>query len=287
MLGTLHNDTYFVRMAASLGDKARLVEWLAEGPTIDVGAGDGGLVRAIRQHTGAPAYGIDASQAAVDRSSGDVRLGTSPGLRDVFPDVRVGNVVMSAVLHEIHSYNQPHGLGTAQAAIAEAADLLMPGGRLLVRDGVGPDDPDTPTRVRFHDPVRGAAFHQTWHRLSADLGSDRHSTRTRIAPGDGHLYGSAADIVAFLVVFVWGDGSVEREAREDYTCAGPLAVRAAQLAAWSGLDIRHAESYTQPGYVEHWEQLCAVEHQQRGSWVRRDWPATNAVWVLERPLGPR
>lgn len=284
MLGTLHNDTYFARMAASLGDKARLIEWLVPGTTIDVGAGDGGLVRAIGERAGYVAYGVDASEAAVARSDGSVRFGSSPGLRTAFPEVeQVENVVMSAVLHEIHSYAQPHGLAVSEEAVAEAAAWLSPGGRLLIRDGVGPDDPETELRVRFVDPSHGAAFHAAWHEISQQLGPERASARTRIEPEDGCLYGTARDITAFLVVFVWGEGSLAREAQEDYTCAGALGVRADQLTAWTGLQVIHTESYTQPGYIEHWEKLCSVEQLtgDEDGWVRRDWPATNAMWILE------
>lgn len=283
MLGTLHNDLYFQRMAASLGDKARLIDWLVKGPTLDVGAGDGALVAAMQQANGDRAYGLDASGESVARSNGLVRLGTSPGIGIAFPGMMFSNVVMSAVLHEIFSYNQPRGIRVSMMAVEEAAWKLKPQGRLLIRDGIGPDDPTTLCRITFRHPGQGARFHARWHELSRGLGLNRPSSMTWLGL-DGRLYGQARHITAFLFVYVWGEASIEREAQEDYTCAGPLHMRSSQLEAWTGLDLIHAESYQQPGYVENWTKLCSFEQQvpaHEGPWSARDWPMTNAIWILQ------
>ena len=285
LLGVLHNDTYFTRMASSVGDKIRLLDWLVPGPVLDVGAGNGALVAAARTY-GHDAIGVDASTKAVARSDGLVIHGHAPGLTTLFgTEPRFANIIFCSVLHEIDSYHAPDGEAAVAATIREASQLLLPGGRILVRDGVAPSDPDTPTRVRFHSPRDGARFHAAWHAQSANLGPNRASAHTHIGE-DGHLYGKAVHTTEFLLTYVWGWDSLAREAHEAYTVAGPLVVRGAELAAWANMNVTAALAYTQPGYVTHLDALCQYEHTPdptQPRWEPRPTPDTNAIWILSKP----
>lgn len=276
-VGTLHTDTYFERMRSSAGDKARLLEHLVPGNVLDVGAGDGTLV-ALARAAGHEAVGIDASPEAVARSHGTVVLGSAPGLAAVLgPRQRFDNVIACSVLHEIHSYAGQRSLITA---VAEMADLLKPGGRLVIRDGVGPVDNPRPTSLAAKDPAYEHDFLDRWHELSAVLGPDRASGQ--LHKNAAGIHGPAWATTAYLLVRVWGRASLPREAQEAYTCAGNLHTRLRQLARWTGLRPVHNESYTQPGHVPHFERIGAYSHQRGTAWRPRPWPATNAIWVLAK-----
>lgn len=275
-LGAHHTDLYFERMASAIDDKARLLDHLVPGPVLDVGAGDGALVRLARTR-GHQGLGIDAAQAAVDRSGGDVVLGTCPGLGEVVTG-HWSNVIACSVLHEVASYGGP---GAWIAALMEISSMLRAGGRLVVRDGLAPADGYARQRVVFADPGEGEAFFEDWRRLSEPLGPGRAAQHLRVQ--DGALVGPAWAVTAFLLVHAWGRESLEREAVEDYTCGDTLWEHGRRLAETTGMDLVHAESYAQPGYIEALGAKCRVEAEHEGSWSTAPWPDTNAVWVLEKP----
>ncbi len=296
-LGTLHHDTYFARMAAGLGDKARILDHLLPGSVLDLGAGDGRFVARLRD-AGWDAVGLDASASAVRRSGGLVRQGLIQDADALFAPGGFDNVVLPSVLHEVWSYSPGStsrdaatgdaagGSGDASGdsaardgardrAVATASGMLRPGGRLIVRDGVGPDDPDTECRVRFL--TEGArAFFDEWLAMPP-WGDGRASG---IAWSDGMVVGDARWTTEFLLTNVWGADSLPREGLEFYTVAGTPADAAARLSRVSRRAVLHTETVTQPGYVEHWTPLVRYEQRRGGAWVDRPWPATNALWVL-------
>lgn len=285
-LGTLHNDTYFDRMHASMPDKYRLLDWANPGTLLDIGTGDGGLV-VEADRRGLEAVGVDGSDKAIEQARTNTGLEFHKGVmptRSMTPWTmrRWDNIVFCAVLHEIFSYaTGQSGAQRVSRAVQQAAHMLTPGGRILVRDGVGPSDPYTTTRIKFRDPADAARFHARWYELSAHFEDRRPANFTWFA-ADGCLYGPAWATTAFLTVYVWGRGSVEREAQEFYTWIGSLEAASERLIRWSGLNVLHSEQYTQPGYVEHWEAACTYEQDvdDDGTWVRRDWPYSNAIWIL-------
>lgn len=273
-LGTLHHDTYFARMAASLGDKARMLDHLLPGSVLDLGAGDGQFTAKLRE-AGWDAHGVDASAAAVERSGGIVRLGDITDADNLFKPGTFDNVILSSVLHEVWSYAPDDRDAARDAAVAVAARMLRPGGRLIVRDGVGPHDPSTRCRVDFllQD---GPAFFERW--LALPEWPQGRDAGVRLA--DGHIEADARWATEFLLTYVWGWDSLPREGLEFYTVAGPLTDAGAHLARVAGLALLHAEEYTQPGYVEHWTPLVTLHQADGDGWTPRDWPASNALWVL-------
>lgn len=273
-LGTLHHDTYFARMAAGLGDKARMLAHLLPGRVLDLGAGDGSLTARLRE-AGWDAHGLDASASAVERSGGLVRTGDILDADAVFEPGTFDNVILSSVLHEVWSYADGDRDAARDHAVEVASRMLRPGGRLIIRDGVGPRDPATPCRVTFR-AEDGRAFLEQW--LALPPWSDGRDGGVRLV--DGALEGDARWTTEFLLTYVWGWDSLPREGLEYYTVAGPLPDAAARFAAVSGLEVRHAEDYTQPGYVEHWTPLVAFAQRDGDGWAERPWPASNALWVL-------
>ena len=276
-LGAHHSEVYFQRMAASLGDKARLLDHLVPGHLLDIGAGDGALVRLARA-AGHTAIGVDATQAAVDHSEGDVMLGTCPGLAQVI-DQQPDNIIACSVLHEIVSYG---GQAAWLAACMEIGGLLAPGGRLVVRDGVAPTDRYRRQRVVFADPFEGTAFYRRWLELSAPLGDGRAAQHLMVE--DRTVVGPAWAITAFLMVYTWGWDSLPREAAEDYTIGGSLGAHGYALEQATGLRLLHLESYAQPGYAEHLAPRCRLESAEAGATEPLPWPDTNAIWVLTKDL---
>ncbi|QAY61286.1 hypothetical protein ET475_15720 [Microbacterium protaetiae] len=111
-------DRYFTRMAAALGDKARLADWLVSGTVADIGVGGGELSALFAATEGVTGvYAIDDAPDALRR------LDQLPGVTPVAGSVEqlsalapLDNVVFCSVLHEVYSY------GGGQQAVTDALD---------------------------------------------------------------------------------------------------------------------------------------------------------------------
>ncbi|QAY74114.1 methyltransferase domain-containing protein [Agromyces protaetiae] len=264
------DDRYFERMAASLGDKARVIPFLVGRRVLDVGAGGGELARAIAG-AGFAVTALDASDEAIRRleSLGGVEVAHG----DASDAARVVGggfdaIVCSAVLHEVYSYAPADARrGTLDAALAMFADMLAPGGRLVIRDGVMPDDPSRPASVLL-PPGRIDAF-------------DRYAVLTPhaelvLARDGARVEGTRHQIAELLFTLTWGAETFAREAQERYqlhTLAGY-----AEAVAPYGLSLVHADAVTQPGYV-----AALADIEVRDEHGRPWFPPTNGLWVFEHP----
>lgn len=94
---------------------------------LDIGCGDGGLVRWLVKH-GARAVGIDPGHAALDAAKRNVPEGefiAAPAENLPFPAARFDTAICLNALHHVP-------VAAQAAAIAEAARVLKAGGALLV-----------------------------------------------------------------------------------------------------------------------------------------------------------
>lgn len=292
-LGTLHHDLYFERMRSSIGDKARILDFLRPGSVLDVGAGDGSLVRAMREG-GWDAVGVDASPEAVARSEGMVQLGRADGLVEALGDRRFDNVVFCSCLHEVWSYSDaPDRDQALLGVLREAAALLAPGGRLVIRDGVGPDmkgeawteasgkqrwTPDT-WRLVLNDPEDAGRFLEAWKEMAEPLMGPIQVERY------GHVLAGPQDQVAeFLLTYCWGWESLPREGREWYTVLEARRLNA-YASGCADLEPVHFEQYLQDGYRDAFGRIGHGLCDGDGQPV--PWPRSNAIWVFEKPGGRR
>lgn len=272
-LGALHHDTYFDRMRAGVGDKAQILDHLVPGSVLDVGAGDGSLVRVMRDH-GWAATGVDASAESVARAGGLVSSGRAEEISARYPAGSFDNVVFCSTLHEVWSYGDRWQTWTD--VLRQAAQLLAPGGRLVIRDGVGPAEPEATWQLTLDDPPDGLAFFSQWQGMAADLlGPVRIDRR-----GDA-LVGPAWQLAEFLLTYGWGWDSLPREGSEFYTAAGTHAGCSAAVRRATGLSPRFSRSYLQPGYRQRFDQLGRLAvRSDAGSFLPAPWPNSNALWVF-------
>ena len=290
---------YFERMDAALGDKLRVVDYLPDIPQrpariADMGAGSGQLGMAIARLADATVYGVDNHPDALARmSTTQFQPEGFSAVRGSFADLEVlagpqglDAVVCSAVLHEVFSYASatadpsgfldPTELWAAwAAAISQSAAALRPGGRLIIRDGVAPDDPHVP--AIFSAPDDDAAhLVAAYQSLSPFAAAALEPVSDE--PGNRHWLGDRYAVAQALLTVTWGPDSLPREALELYALDTLSNYQERVLAAAPTLRPVHAEAYTQPGYLEalapwSWADQLSGEV----------WPLlTNALWVFER-----
>lgn len=283
MLGTLHHDTYFQRMAAAIGDKRRMEEHLQPGSVLDLGAGDGVFVKYLTSK-GVPALGVDASEEAVKRSDDTVILGDVTDLPSGLGKFQ--NIVASSLFHEVYSYGG--GWPAVEATLAQVKEHLLPGGTFILRDGVAPTHSTTPTRARFtYTRVTGDSdqrvpgvedFFKRFEELFAQVPGGDACNLSLL--GHDLLMGDARWMAEFLLTYGWGLNSLEREGLEFYTALGSLDEVAQYFSAETSLDLVFAENYTQKEYFTAWEYVTEWAHYVEGAWKLASFPDSNALWVF-------
>jgi 2-polyprenyl-3-methyl-5-hydroxy-6-metoxy-1,4-benzoquinol methylase len=136
----LDKETYLRRLGGSIRDKLRVVEFIpkVERHVLDVGCADGMVTKAMALERPEMEFlGVDLSYSSIHNAlrselpeNADFKRGY---LRDLLmePD-RYDAVTFISVLHEFFSYGQ--GISSVVKALAEAHELLRPGGVVIIRD---------------------------------------------------------------------------------------------------------------------------------------------------------
>jgi SAM-dependent methyltransferase len=289
------------------------------GRIVDEGCSDGGLLAEIaKDFPDSDLYGIDLSAEFAHRFEERKRAGDFGGayahfylrnlLDSLFEPGSIDTTLCNSTLHELWSYAE--GEKTVMAYLREKFRQLRPGGRLIIRDVVGPEDADRDVLL-WCNAADGTALgedalsrdHAALDKLStqarfqvflADFlrGRPRHGVLipdplpVEIAPGTYRVSLSLA--AEFLSKKDYTD-NWKSEMNEEF-CFWSFAGWKSALTA-TGFTLLENEVHGKPlshGYSNPW----IVEHRFKGK-VRiasvdqpeRDlpFPPTNMVLVAEKP----
>ncbi|MBL9014913.1 MAG: methyltransferase [Myxococcales bacterium] len=247
---------YLATMNAARSDKARMLDHVVApsgGTIVEIGPGGGVVLDLLEaRFPQAEIIGVDLSREVVAAlesraASGGHRwkivLGAAEDLAALVP--AADTVVFCSILHEVYSYTEPKfQLASVERVVRAAFDILRPGGRLLIRDGVMP--PPGTRRIRLIAPdVRPVLD------LFCAQFEGRRITYRELSPDRVEM--SAPDAMEFLYTYTWGPASFPYEVRELYGIL-PYDEYVASLIRWCGGPERAAVvdnplgSYLQPGY---------------------------------------
>lgn len=288
MLTKSHDATYFARMAASLGDKERLLEFVVPGKILDVGAGGGELAEALRLR-GNEVHALDGSSEAIRRIEENFpEVHAVPAytheLDSIFEPATFDTVICSSILHEVYSYGDPingqYSIRSVMDTLASFFRILKPGGVLLIRDGIMPTlwDEEIRMELRSSDSVR---FLETYREYAPfySVTPDFRRVSFEEVSGNSHTYkGSLASAMEFLFTLTWGWKSAERETQELYGIFTESGYRLALSVV--GFNVEHSTQYLQPGYPHH---LSGVADIFDSFGNKKNLPSSNAIFVARRP----
>ena len=134
-------ETYLRRLADALHDKSRVVRYLPRdaASVLDVGCSDGRLTTAMALSLPETRFrGIDLNEAFITRAGERARtIGNVVFERVYLRDLlarpeRFDAVTFCSVLHEFYTYGE--GISSVLKALADAHELLRPGGLVIIRD---------------------------------------------------------------------------------------------------------------------------------------------------------
>jgi len=291
---------------------------LKPGRIVDEGCADGALLAEIsRDFPDSDLFGIDLSAEFAGRFHERQRAGEFGGayvhffhrnlLDRIFEPESIDTTLCNSTLHEIWSYGE--GEKSVRNYLAEKFRQLRPGGRLLIRDVVGPENgnlgislwcADTDGqdvsaqqlaehRGREVDWLRGLSTRGRFRLFAADfLGGRRPFPFIEAVHGDRIVFRLALwQAAEFLSKKDYADNWVS-EMNEEF-CFWSFSQ---WKKALSEAGFRIVENADQPDrgsrfYVNPW----IVEHRYSGcvnllglDGVPIDWPPNNMVIVAEKPL---
>lgn len=287
MLTHTQDQTYFDRMASSLGDKMVIFPYLEGNRILDMGAGGGELAHVMAQGS-REVWALDGSLAATQRMTHAYpELHVLVGMAHELPlmtDVKFTTVVCSSIFHEVYSYGDashgPYSLEALRATLGAIYNQLEPGGRLVIRDGVMPAEWDkveeihftTDEGMKFWEHYAANAPFVNWH------GQGGQRTVALEPVGPRTLRGNRASLMEFIYTYTWGWQSSARECKELYGLFTQEDY--CKVLESVGFTLESAGEYVQPGYREALDEklmLKDLDGQAVG------YPATNCLWVARKP----
>jgi hypothetical protein len=169
------------------------------------------------------------------------------------PPEDVGNIVFSSILHEVYSYTEFEGkkfnIDAVKKALKNAADSLVPGGRIIIRDGVLTDS-DKIVTVKFKDEdafILAKNYIKDFKGLS-HLRKENGDWKV-LQVGEDWIMGHINRMRELLYTITWGSMSYPQEVQEQF---GYFTLEQyKQTLKDVGLEIVEARQFTEHGYPEH------------------------------------
>ncbi|NVB81441.1 MAG: methyltransferase [Kofleriaceae bacterium] len=283
--------SYLASMNAARSDKERMLDFVRPGRIVEIGPG-GGIVLDLLEarFPESEIIGVDLSKEVVAALEARARagnhrwrvaLGAAEALPELVSPSSVDTVVFCSILHEVFSYTERGGtrfhLESVRDVVRAAWATLVPGGRIVIRDGVMP--PPGTRRIRMLAEDARPVFD-----LYVSQFEGRKIAYKELAPDWIEL--STADAMEFLYTYTWGPASFPYEVRELYGIL-PYEQYVRTLVDWFGgetvarvVEIAPAmRSYLQPGYHDNLKgKIELTDEQDRPV----ELPDSNCLIVIER-----
>lgn len=266
-------STYWDRMHQSLGDKMKMLSFI-ENPRnltiLEVGFGDGALLDFLHSE-GANVYGVDANPVTIKKARkkkyvANLRQGMANDVPAVFSGKKFDVIIMCSVIHEIYSYGE--GMNSVNRFLKIAKDILSPGGYILLRDGVAPEDGDKPVILQLSEKwSRLAHKYQEMHPFPQDYDMTHN--------GGGEWIGSLAAATSMMYTVNWGEESLYRESQELNQIATEEGF--ASIFDLAGFDCE-SNCYFNPDYLQYLEKDACIRTPEG---EKLPYPDTNIVLKSE------
>ena len=195
-------------------------------------------------------------------------------------DPKVGSVIFSSILHEIFSYTETENgrfeTDSVKKALRNAYNSLLPGGRIVIRDGVKTEG-QAVRSIRFKDAA-GLDFFKNYMRDFKglkDIPEDRKVTA--IDEEKLTVTGDVNYIREFLYTYTWGSESYAHEVQEQfgYFALGEYREFFEEL----GAKIVLAEQLLEPGYPDNLGKYLELLDENG---QETEYPDSNCIIVVQK-----
>ncbi|MFE6073501.1 class I SAM-dependent methyltransferase [Paenibacillus sp. NPDC057886] len=283
-----HNEeTYLADMNSSGDYKKVLLDYMVGKRVLDIGPGGGILLDLIEQERPEmEPIGIDISAnviEALERKKQreahrwQVLKGDALQLDQYVQSGTVDTIIFSSILHELYSYIERDGRrfnrDTVVAVLRSSFNVLSPGGRILIRDGIMTEPEAQKRRIRFLEPDG-----MLWLERYAQDFQGRSIEFERISENEVVL--DINDAMEFLYTYTWGEEAYVHEIQEQFGIFTPSAyedcIREALGDQAVIITFRH---FLQGGYTEALgERILFMDEQGQPAPL----PDSTCLIVIER-----
>lgn len=287
-----HNEESYLNDMNSTGDyKKVILDYITGTAVLDIGPGGGVLLDLIEERLPhARPVGIDISSNVIEalekrkrleHKTWEVLKGDALNLRDYVKPGSVDTVIFSSILHELYSYIETDGVrfntATVEAALLSAYEVLAPGGRIIIRDGIMTEPEDTWRRIRFLEDDG-----MEWlNRYASDF-KGRVISYEQLA--DAEVRMPVNDAMEFLYTYTWGPEAYVHEVQEQFGYFTPTQyAECIRRTLGSEALIRVQQHYLQEGYAEALADRIEFMDED-GKAVTL--PDSTCLYVIEKPARP-
>ncbi|MCY9262652.1 class I SAM-dependent methyltransferase [Bacillus haynesii] len=256
----LQNEAaYLSDMNGAEDYKKKIADYAVGERMLDIGAGGGVMLDLLTdQHPEAEVIGIDLSVNVIEElqkrkvrehKPWHVKQADALDLPEYFEQESVDTIVFSSILHELFSYIPYEGKKFNHLVIAQALkssfDILKPGGRIIIRDGIMTENKEETRRIRFKDPDGMDFLNRYVH--------DFKGRKVQILEAEKDtavLF--VNDAMEFLYTYTWGEEAYPHEVQEQFGYFTPSEFRRCiEKELGERANILVFEHYVQEGYEEH------------------------------------
>ena len=283
-----HNEeAYLSDMNGSADYKQVILDYVTGSRVIDIGPGGGVMLDLFEERLPeAEAIGIDISQNVIEalerkkmleNRRWHVMKGDALDLKRFVAPQSIDTVIFSSILHELYSYIEYEGQQfnpkTIAAALRSAFDVLSPGGRIIIRDGIMSEPEEQMRIIRF----RNADGLPWLERYAKDFAGRRISVE-RLSPFEAKL--PINDAMEFLYTYTWGPEAYVHEVQEQFGYFTPTQyAEFIQRTLGERAAILRCDHYLQDGYTEALAPKISLLNE-RGEPVRL--PDSTCLIVIEK-----
>jgi 2-polyprenyl-3-methyl-5-hydroxy-6-metoxy-1,4-benzoquinol methylase len=246
-------DGYLARMSASLKEKLHIATFLPADARriLDVGCADGTVTEALaRRFPDADIKGIDLSRDFIGRAStrtasiGNLSFECVYLRELLMRKERYDVICFTSVLHEFYTYGE--GISSVLKALADAHELLAPGGVILIRDMILPEYTKRST-FGAHAIARKIRARRDLAPLARDFEAIFGTIDT--------LYRANHFLLKYFYMDNWA-----RECPEHYV---PVTIEQYEsIFALLGMELEHRELYTIPYLKDKWRNDLSLTDRE-------------------------
>lgn len=290
-------DFYISSMEKSAKEKTRVFPFVREGIIVDMGAGAGPVTELLTQKfPQSRIVAVDYDDDMIARLQG--RFQNNPRVKIVKADARdfsfpepVNTLLFVSVLHEIFSFtNYSHQ--TVINTLKNAYHFLAPSGRLIIRDGVQPEQENLYLKPKHQEAYnRFFRFVQDFkvRPMVFNLGTFQQDSFVQqpakdfaeFVKGSFYIEMHSQDVSELLSKYFYPEVNWVAELKEQF---GIWTLREYQhVLIELGFHIVYSETYVLPYLLEnHYTQDFEVYKLENGQLIRSSYPPSTMILVVEK-----
>lgn len=282
-----NEESYLSDMSSSADDKRVILDYLKGDSVLDIGPGSGVMLDMIEKEADMETVvGVDLSTNVIEElktkkknenHTWDVVKGDALKLHESFAPNTFDTVLFSSIIHELFSYVPYQGkkfnYDVIAATLESAYDILKPGGRIIIRDGVMTEEAEERRLIRFKNEED-----MKWLLAYTSQFKGRHISYHAISKNEVIM--PVNDALEFLYTYTWGEEAFAHEVNEQFAYFTPMGYMDFIWKTFgSRMKFVYMDHYLQKGYTDNLSEKIDFEDLEGNPEVL---PDSTCLLVLEK-----